>query len=113
MYGIKNCDTVKKARTWLESRGIEYSFHDYRVDGLAASTLARWRDALGWEKLLNKSSTTFRDLPATDKEDLDADKAMALMLAHPTMIKRPVLDGNGRFLVGFKPDLYEKFVAET
>jgi len=113
MYGIKNCDTVKKARVWLEGRGIDYNFHDYRVDGLDAPTLARWRDALGWEKLLNKSSTTFRDLPAGDKEWLDADKATALMLAHPTMIKRPVLDSAGRFMVGFKPDLYEKFVAEA
>lgn len=113
MYGIKNCDTVKKARVWLEGRGIEYNFHDYRVDGLDVPTLARWRDALGWEKLLNKSSTTFRDLPATDKDGLDADKAMGLMLAHPTMIKRPVLDIGGRFMVGFKPELYEKFIEEA
>lgn len=113
MYGIKNCDTVKKARVWLQGRGIEYNFHDYRVDGLDAPTLARWRDALGWEKLLNKSSTTFRDLPTGDKEGLDADKATGLMLAHPTMIKRPVLDVDGRFMVGFKPELYEKFVEEA
>jgi Spx/MgsR family transcriptional regulator len=113
MYGIKNCDTVKKARQWLEGRGVEYNFHDYRVDGLEAPMLVRWRDALGWEKLLNKSSTTFRDLPVADKEGLDADKATALMLAHPTMIKRPVLDIGGRLMVGFKPDLYQKFVAEA
>lgn len=111
MYGIKNCDTIKKARVWLEGRGLAYDFHDYRVDGLDTATLARWREALGWEKLLNKSSTTFRDLPAADKEGLDADKATALMLAHPTMIKRPLLDVDGRFMAGFKPDLYEKFVT--
>lgn len=111
MYGIKNCDTVKKARTWLESKDLAYHFHDFRVDGLDAATLGCWRDALGWEKLLNKSSTTFRGLADDDKNGLDADKAAALMLAHPTMIKRPVLDVDGRLMVGFKPDLYEAFVA--
>lgn len=110
MYGIKNCDTVKKARLWLEGRGLAYGFHDYRVDGLDPATLARWRDALGWEKLLNRGSTTFRGLPDSDKAGLDADKATALMLAQPTVIKRPVLDIDGRLTIGFKPETYEKAV---
>lgn len=113
MYGIKNCDTVKKARQWLEGRGVDYRFHDYRVDGLEPVTLMGWRDALGWEKLLNRASTTFRELPEADKADLDADKATALMLASPTMIKRPVLEIDGRLTLGFKPDLYEKAVAAS
>lgn len=113
MYGIKNCDTVKKARTWLDGKGIVYRFHDFRVDGLDAPTLALWRDALGWEKLLNKSSTTFRGLPDDDRNGLDAEKAAALMLAYPTMIKRPVLDVDGRFMVGFKPALYEAFIQDV
>ncbi|MGO4837266.1 ArsC family reductase [Rhizobiaceae sp. 2RAB30] len=108
MYGIKNCDTVKKARVWIEGKGLTYGFHDYRVDGLDRATLVRWRDALGWEKLLNKSSTTFRELPEADRAQLDAEKATALMLAQPTMIKRPVLDVDGRLMVGFKADAYEQ-----
>jgi arsenate reductase (glutaredoxin) len=111
MYGIKNCDTVKKARAWLENRGTGYSFHDYRVEGLEADLLKRWCDELGWEVLLNKSSSTFRELPGADKENLDAARAMALMLAHPTMIKRPVLDADGRLMVGFKPDRYDAAIA--
>jgi arsenate reductase (glutaredoxin) len=111
MYGIKNCDTVKKARAWLETRGAGYSFHDYRVEGLEADLLGRWCDELGWEVLLNKASTTFRELPDADKKNLDAAKAMALMLREPTMIKRPVLDADGRLMVGFKPDRYEAAVA--
>ncbi len=111
MYGIKNCDTVKKARVWMEGKGLTYGFHDYRVDGLDRATLMRWRDALGWEKLLNKSSTTFRELPEADRADLDAEKATALMLAQPTMIKRPVLDVDGRLMVGFKADAYEQALA--
>ncbi len=111
MYGIKNCDTVKKARSWLESRDLGYDFHDYRVDGLEADLLRHWCDELGWETLLNKSSTTFRELPETDKKDLDAAKAMALMLAQPTLIKRPVLDAGGRLMVGFKQERYEAAVA--
>jgi len=108
MYGIKNCDTVRKARLWLEGRGLTYGFHDYRVEGLEPALLANWRDALGWEILLNRASTTFRELPEADKAGLDADRASALMLAEPTMIKRPVLDIDGRLTVGFKPEIYEK-----
>ena len=108
IYGIKTCDTVKKARTWLEGRGVAHRFVDYRAEGLDPKQLARWRDAVGWEKLLNKASTTFKELPDVDKAGLDEKKAIALMQAHPTLIKRPVLDVDGRVTVGFKPDLYEQ-----
>jgi arsenate reductase len=111
LYGIKTCDTMKKAWTWLDAHGHAYRFHDYRVDGLDAATLGRWIDALGWEKLLNKASTTFRELPDADKAGLDAKKAAALMLGRPTMIKRPVLDVDGRLTVGFKPDIYTQALA--
>lgn len=109
LYGIPNCDTVKKARVWLEGRSIAYVFHDFRAQGLEADRLQQWIGKVGWEKLLNKASTTFRALPDGDKQGLDAQKAEALMLAHPTMIKRPVLDlGGERLLVGFKPPVYEE-----
>jgi Spx/MgsR family transcriptional regulator len=108
IYGIPNCDTMKKARTWLDSRGVGYAFHDYRASGLDARTLDGWVDKLGWEVLLNKASTSFRALPEGDKQNLDARKAKALMLANPTMVKRPVLDLGDRLLVGFKPDIYER-----
>ena len=106
MYGIKNCDTIKKARTWLDAYGIAYDFHDYKAAGIDRSSLQKWVDALGWEVLLNRAGTTFRKLPDADKTGLDAAKAIELMLAQPSMIKRPVLDDGGRLLVGFKPDLY-------
>lgn len=109
LYGIPNCDTIKKARVWLEGRSVAYAFHDYRVLGLEPERLQQWIGKLGWEVLLNKASTTFRALPDSDKQNLDTDKAKALMLAHPTMIKRPVLDlGGDRLLVGFKPAVYEE-----
>jgi Spx/MgsR family transcriptional regulator len=109
IYGIPNCDTMKKARTWLEGHGVDYAFHDYRKQGLEAGRLDGWIGQLGWEILLNKSSATFRGLSDAEKKSLDARKARALMLANPTMIKRPVLDtGDGRLLVGFKPDIYER-----
>ena len=106
IYGIPNCDTMKKARTWLEGHGVAYAFHDYRASGLEPDRLDAWVEKLGWEVLLNKASATFRGLPDTDKQGLDAEKAKALMLANPTMIKRPVLDLGGQLLVGFKPDAY-------
>jgi arsenate reductase (glutaredoxin) len=106
IYGIKNCDTMKKARAWLDERGVAYRFHDYKSEGLDAATLAGWVKELGWEVLLNRSGTTFRALPEADKQDLDAKKAQALMLAQPSMVKRPVLDVNGRLTVGFKPEIY-------
>ena len=101
MYGIKNCDTIRKARAWLEARGVAYDFHDYKLAGIDEGQLRGWVAELGWEKLLNRAGTTFRKLPDADKEGLDADKAVALMLAQPSMIKRPVLDLGDRRLVGF------------
>lgn len=106
LYGIPNCDTVKKARTWLDQHGVAYAFHDYKKAGIDRATLRGWVEAHGWETVLNRAGTTFRALPPADKADLDADKAVGLMLAQPSMIKRPVLDLGGRTLVGFKPDLY-------
>lgn len=108
IYGIKNCDTMKKARGWLDSHGVEYAFHDYKTAGIDRKRLEGWAKKVGWETLLNRAGTTFRKLPDAEKEGIDAAKAIALMLAEPSMIKRPVLDlGGGKLLVGFKPDVYE------
>jgi arsenate reductase len=106
LYGIPNCDTVKKARVWLDQNGHAYAFHDYRKAGIERATLEYWVEAHGWQVVLNRAGTTFRALPDTDKSDIDADKAIALMMAQPSMIKRPVLDMGDRTLVGFKPDQY-------
>ena len=106
MFGIKNCDTIKKARTWLETNGVAYDFHDYKASGIDADTLRAWVDEHGWEVILNRAGTTFRALPDADKQGIDAGKAIALMVANPSMIKRPVLDLGDRRLVGFKPDAY-------
>ena len=111
LYGIPNCDTVKKARGWLDRAGIAYAFHDYKRAGADPEKLAVWCDALGWEKVLNRAGTTFRKLDEAQKADLDQDKAIELMLAQPSMIKRPVLDLGERTLVGFKPDLYAAALA--
>ena len=111
MYGIPNCDTIKKARSWLEAKGVAYAFHDYKKQGIDRATLAGWVEELGWEVLLNRAGTTFRKLRNADREGLDADKAMALMLAQPSMIKRPVLDLGRRRIVGFKPQVYEAAFA--
>jgi arsenate reductase (glutaredoxin) len=111
IYGIKNCDTMKRARAWLDQRGIEYSFHDYKTAGIERDRLERWSKKVGWEALLNRNGTTFRQLPDKDKSSLDAGKALSLMLAQPSMIKRPVLElGGGKLLVGFSPELYERSV---
>lgn len=107
IYGIKNCDTMKKARAWLDKHRVEYSFHDYKTEGIDKDRLARWSKAAGWEVLLNRAGTTFRKLPDADKDNLTEKKAMALMLAQPSMIKRPVLETGGKLLVGFKPEVYE------
>lgn len=107
MYGIKNCDTVAKARKWLDDHGRAYVFHDYKTAGIDRPRLESWVKELGWETVLNRAGTTFRKLDEADKQGLDAEKAIALMLAQPSMIKRPVLDLGDRRLVGFKPDLYE------
>lgn len=111
MYGITTCDTIRKARVWLEGHNVAYRFHDYRAEGLDAKRLDGWVGKVGWEILLNKASTTFRELADKDKQGLDVNKAKALMLAQPTMIKRPVLEVADRILVGFKPDVYEAAVG--
>jgi arsenate reductase len=112
LYGIKNCDTMKKARTWLDTRGVQYEFHDYKTAGIDSSVLARWCKELGWEVLLNRNGTTFRKLPEPQKTGLDERKAIGLMLAQPSMIKRPVLDLGKRLLVGFQPAIYDRAVRE-
>jgi arsenate reductase len=111
MYGIKNCDTIKKARAWLEARGVAYEFHDYKVAGVDRARLEAWCGELGWERLCNRAGTTFRKLPDAEKQDLDARKAIALMLANPSVIKRPVLDVDGELLVGFAPDAYARAIG--
>jgi Spx/MgsR family transcriptional regulator len=112
LYGIPNCDTVKKARRWLGDAGVPYRFHDFRKDGLDPDKLGFWIDAIGWEKLLNKSGTTFRKLPDADKAGLDAAKAKALMLDQPAMIRRPVAEADDGVSVGFSEgDWQARFAA--
>ena len=111
LYGIPNCDTVKKARDWLAGRGIAYAFHDYKKQGADAVRIADWVERAGWEKVLNRAGTTFRKLPDADKLGLDAAKAVAVMAANPSCIKRPVLEYPGGLLVGFKPDEWEAALA--
>ncbi len=106
IYGIKNCDTMKKARAWLDAHGVSYAFHDYKAAGIGRGVLEGWAREAGWETLLNRAGTTFRKLPEADRAGLDAGKALALMLAQPSMIKRPVLEAGGRLIVGFKPETY-------
>jgi arsenate reductase len=109
IYGIKNCDTMKKARAWLDKHGVTYAFHDYKTQGIARERLDHWENKAGWEILLNRAGTTFRKLPDKDKTGIDASKALSLMLAQPSMIKRPVLElGGGKLVVGFSPDLYSQ-----
>lgn len=112
LYGIPNCDTVKKARRWLDDQGIAYRFHDFRKDGLDPGRLQGWIDALGWEKLLNKAGTTFRKLPDEAKQGLDAASAKALMLEQPAMIRRPVVEAADGLSVGFSADQWQaRFAA--
>jgi arsenate reductase len=111
IYGIKACDTMKKARAWLEAAGVAYSFHDYKAHGIDAGTLQGWAKKAGWEKLLNRAGTTFRGLPDADKAGIDEAKAICLMVAQPSMIKRPVLDVDGALLVGFDPAAYARTFA--
>lgn len=111
IYGIKNCDTMKKARAFLDARGVTYDFHDYKTVGIEPAKLKAWAKDVGWEKLLNKAGTTFRKLPEGEREGLTEARAIALMLAQPSMIKRPVLEAGGKVLVGFKPDEYAKLRA--
>lgn len=111
IHGIKACDTMKKARGWLDAQGVAYVFHDYKTAGLTREMLEDWAGKVGWEILLNRAGTTFRALPEADKADLDQAKAIRLMLAQPSMIKRPVLDVGGALLVGFKPAAYQAAFA--
>ena len=111
IYGIKNCDTMKKARAWLDGHGVAFDFHDYKTAGIARDMLKQWSDEVGWETLLNRAGTTFKKLPDADKDGLNERKALALMQAQPSMIKRPVLDLGGKLLVGFKEDVYAREVA--
>ena len=106
--GIKACDTMKKARSWLDSHGVVHSFHDYKTSGVAREKLESWTAVVGWQTLLNRSGTTFRKLPESAKAGLDKSKAIALMLAQPSMIKRPVLEAGGKVIVGFNPEAYSK-----
>jgi arsenate reductase len=111
IYGIKNCDTMKKARAWLAEHGVPYAFHDYKAEGIERARLEGWAKKVGWEKLLNRAGTTFRGLAEQDKQGLDAAKAIQLMLAQPSLIKRPVLElGGGRVLVGFQAEVYDRDV---
>jgi len=109
IYGIRNCDTMKKARAWLDAHGVAYAFHDYKAAGVDAATLRGWAQQVSWEKLLNRAGATFRKLPESERADIDADRAITLMLAQPSMIRRPVLVQDRRIIVGFKPELYQEF----
>lgn len=113
VYGIRNCDTVRKARAWLDSAGIAYDFHDYKIAGVDGERLRSWVRRLGWEKLLNRSGTTFRKLPDAEKQDLDEAKALALMEAQPSMIRRPVIETGEGLLVGFDADRYRRVLLEA
>jgi arsenate reductase len=106
IYGIKNCDMMKRARAWLDEHGVAYAFHDYKVAGIDRAAVEGWAQDVGWEVLLNRAGTTFRKLPDADKARIDEKKAVALMLAQPSMIKRPVLETGGSLLVGFSSDTY-------
>jgi len=106
LYGIKNCDTMKKARAWLEAHGVEYDFHDYKLAGIEPVRLTAWAKLVGWERLLNRAGTTFRKLPDEARQNLDEAKALRLMLDQPSMIKRPVLERGKTLLVGFSPEKY-------
>ncbi len=108
LYGIKQCDTVRKARRWLDDAGIEYRFHDLREDGLDVDQIRAWLKSSDWESLLNRRSTSWRQLSKAQQTDLDEDKAVQLMLQYPTLIKRPVLVSDGALLIGFKADSYTR-----
>jgi arsenate reductase len=111
IFGIKACDTMKKARTWLETHKVAHQFHDYKASGIDKITLESWAKKVGWEVLLNRAGTTFRKLPEADKDGITEKKAIALMLAQPSMIKRPVLEAKGKLTVGFKPEEYKKLFS--
>jgi arsenate reductase len=106
LYGIKNCDTMKKARAWLDSAGVEYVFHDYKTAGIDRASLERWCAVLGWEAVINRAGTTFRKLSESDKAGLDRERAITLMQAQPSLIRRPIAERQGVLLAGFKPEIY-------
>ena len=111
IYGLATCDTTRAARKWLDGRGVDYVFHDVRADGLTRALVERWVRQLGWEKVLNKASTTWRELAGEAKEGVDARKVVSLVLAHPTLLKRPLLDRDGEPTSGFKPGVYERLFS--
>ena len=111
LYGIPNCDTCRKARKWLDANSVEHRFHDLRADGLEKTALVRWVNRVGWQPLLNTRSTTWRGLPAADRQELNEKRALKLMLQHPTLIKRPVLESKKQVLVGFSAEAYAKLVS--
>lgn len=111
LYGISNCDTVRKARAWLSEHDLDYRYHDFRKDGLDIDMLQDWSDIAGWETLLNKRGTTWRSLSVTDQADMDADKALNLMLKHLALIKRPILVTENKVQIGFKSEIYEKLIG--
>ena len=113
IYGIKNCETMNKARAWLDKHGVDYAFHDYKTAGIERERLERWSKKVGWETLLNRAGMAFRKLPDKDKAGINEKKAIALMLAQPSMIKRPVLDLGGKLLAGFRPEIYAKEVGSS
>jgi len=106
VYGIKNCDTMKRAFAWLDAHDVAYDFHDYKKAGVTKAQLARWCAAKGWETVLNRAGTTFKKLPDADKQGLTRDRAIALMMAQPSMVKRPVLEAGGALEIGFAPERY-------
>lgn len=111
IYGIKSCDTMRKAMKWLQAHDVVYQFHDYKTQGIDTATLKKWAQSVGWEKLLNKAGTTFRKLPDSEKENIDEERALALMVSYPSLIKRPVLDREGKIIVGFKLEVYMDLFA--
>ena len=111
LHGIRNCDTMKKAWIWLDENGIDYDFHDFKTQGIDRAALDAWVEKVGWEVLLNRAGTTFRKLPEVEKHGIDASRAVELMLAQPSMIKRPVLEIDGRLIVGFKPEVYASLIG--
>jgi len=111
LHGLAACDTTRAARKWLDAHGVAYTFHDVRADGLTKARVDAWVKQVGWEKVLNKASTTWRELPDKDKSGVDQTKAVALLLAHPTLVKRPVLDRGGELTLGFKPTVYAQIFA--
>lgn len=111
VYGIKACDTMKKARTWLDVHGIDYRFHDYKAEGVTPATVSRWIAEVGWERVLNRNGTTFRKLDLAARSGLDSDRALALMVANPSMIKRPVIEGASELILGFSPEVYDRVLG--